>query len=208
MQLLPSNPMIVEHLMLKSKPGLALESRTGLQLDPLTGIDGAQRTPPLRHLLLVERDSLRRLGLQPGDMRENIVLSCDGLYDLRSGTMLRIGTAELRLTFHCEPCARVTALASAKTLLHQRGYLASVTAAGTMRIGDAVEVLDTRQAPIPYAPRDRIAWYLQDRHAPIDAMELLWQVGLPRGYARALPALLRRIGGDAVGKVRFRSRQG
>lgn len=198
--------MIVEHLMLKRQPGLALEQRTVLQLDPMAGIEGAQRAAPLRHLLLVERDSLRRLGLWPGDLRENVVLGGDGLYDLPSGTMLRVGTAELRLTFHCEPCARVAALASAKALLHRRGYLASVATAGTIRIGDEVQVLDSRQAQIPYAPRDRIAWYLQDRDAPIDTAELLWEVGLPRTYARALPALLRRIGGDAVGKVRFRSR--
>ncbi len=198
--------MIVEHLMLKRQPGLALEQRTALQLDPVAGIEGAQRAAPLRHLLLVERESLRRLGLRPGDLRENAVFGGDGFYDLPSGTMLRVGTAELRLTFHCEPCARVTTLASAKALLHQRGYLASVTAAGTVRIGDEVQVMDSRQAQIPYAPRDRIAWYLQDRDAPIDAAELLWEVGLPRAYARALPALLRRIGGSAAGKVRFRSR--
>jgi MOSC domain-containing protein YiiM len=202
----PSNPTIVEHLMLKRQPGLALEQRTALQLDPVAGVEGAQRAAPLRHLLLVDRESLRRLDLRPGDLRENAVFGGDGLYDLPSGTMLRVGTAELRLTFHCEPCARVTALASAKALLHQRGYLASVTTAGTVRIGDEVEVLDSRQAQIPYAPRDRIAWYLQDRDAPIDAMELLWEVGLPSAYARALPALLRRIGGSAAGKVRFRTR--
>ncbi len=198
--------MIVEQLMLKRQPGLALEPRSELQLDPVTGIEGAQRAAPLRHVLLVERESLLRLGLRPGDLRENAVLSGARLYGLPSGTMLRMGTAELRLTFHCEPCARVTALASAKALLHQRGYLASVTATGTVRIGDAVQVLEARQAQIPYATRDRIAWYLQDRDAPIDALELLWQVGLPRAYARALPALLRRIGGSAAGKVRFRTR--
>lgn len=198
--------MIVEHLMLKRQPGLALEQCPALLLDPVTGIDGAHRAPPLRHLLLVERESLRRLGLRPGDLRENAVLGGDGLYDLPSGTMLRVGTAELRLTFHCEPCKRVTALASAKALLHQRGYLASVTAAGTVRIGDEVQIMDSRQAPIPYAPRDRIAWYLQDHDTPIDAVDLLWEVGLPRTYARALPALLRRIGGGADGKVRFRTR--
>jgi MOSC domain-containing protein YiiM len=198
--------MTVEHLMLKRQPGLALEQCPALLLDPVTGIEGAQRAAPLRHLLLVERESLRRLGLRPGDLRENAVLGGEGLYDLPSGTMLRVGTAELRLTFHCEPCARVTAIASAKALLHQRGYLASVTAAGTVHIGDEVLVMDSRQAPIPYSPRDRIAWHLQDRDAPIDAMELLWEVGLPRAYARALPALLRRIGGSAAAKVRFRTR--
>lgn len=198
--------MFVEHLMLKRQPGLALETRTALQLDPATGIDGAQRSGPLRHLLLVERESLRRLSLQPGDLRENVVLGGDSLYDLPSGTMLRAGTAELRLTFHCEPCARVTGLASARALLHQRGYLASVTGAGMIQVGDPVQVLDMRQAQIPYSPRDRIAWYLQDRDAPIDAMELLWEVGLPRAYARALPALLRRIGGGAAEKVSFRRR--
>lgn len=198
--------MLVEHLMLKRQPGLALEPHTALRLDPVAGIEDAQRTAPLRHLLLVERESLLRLGLQPGDLRENAVLGGAGLYGLPSGTMLRVGTAELRLTFHCEPCARVTALASAKALLHQRGYLASVTTAGTVRVGDEVQVLDARQAQIPYAARDRIAWYLQDRDAPIGAMELLWEVGLPRAYARALPALLRRIGGNAAGKVRFRTR--
>jgi MOSC domain-containing protein YiiM len=198
--------MIVEHLMLKRQPGLALAQCLALQLDPVKGIEGAHRAPPLRHLLLVEHVSLRRLGLRPGDLRENAVFGGEGLYDLPSGTMLRVGTAELRLTFHCEPCARVTALASAKALLHRRGYLASVTAAGTVRIGDEVQVLDSRHAPIPYAPRDRIVWFLQDRDAPIDAAELLWEVGLPRAYARALPALLRRIGGSATGKVRFRSR--
>ncbi len=198
--------MIVEHLMLKRQPGLALEPRPELQLDPVAGIEGAQRAAPLRHVLLVEHESLRRLGLRPGDLRENVVLGGDGLYGLPSGTMLRVGTAELRLTFHCEPCARVTALASAKALLHQRGYLASVVTAGTIRIGDEARVMNSRQAQVPYAPRDRIAWYLQDRDAPIDAAELLWEVGLPRAYARALPALLRRIGGSATAKVRFRTR--
>lgn len=192
--------------MLKRQPGLALEQRTALRLDPVAGIEGAPRAAPLRHVLLVERESLPRLGLRPGALRENVVLGGDGLYGLPSGTMLRVGTAELRLTFHCEPCARVTAFASAKALLHQRGYLASVTAAGTVRIGDEVQVLDTRQAQIPYATRDRIAWYLQDRDSPIDALELLWEVGLPRAYARALPALLRHIGGSAAGKVRFKTR--
>lgn len=46
----------------------------------------------------------------PGDLRENIMVDCDDLYDLPSGTVVKIGQALLRLTFHCEPCRKILKL--------------------------------------------------------------------------------------------------
>lgn len=196
--------MTVLHVLLKPANGAPMERRDVLYLDPLAGVVGGARCPPLRQVLLLSSADARAFGTIPGDFRETAIVDFDALNELPSGTELRIGAARVRLTFHCEPCSRVAGFGRPSALLHRRGYLGSVSAGGSVRVGDSVEVLGRPFPEIPYPVPDRLAWYLAQRAEPIDAAALLWELGLPRSYARALPALLKRLPVSARERVHFK----
>src|SRR5437763_10495123 len=134
------------------------------------------------------------LGIQPGELRENITVSFPQLYDLPSGTVVKIGSALIRLTFHCEPCKKVLHLASFNTLVHKRGYLGSFLNSGTISVGDIFSVTDQKYEAIPYAVKDRVRWLLSKGNAPTATSDLLHSLGLPSAYARALPRMIETIG--------------
>jgi MOSC domain-containing protein YiiM len=118
------------------------------------GIEGdshADRTK--RAVVLVDRSTLEALGLQPGDLREQITV--DGLPDvsrLGADTELRIGGITLRVNGPAEPCLHVGELvgvpdveAFQASLEGRRGAICTVIAAdGPARIGDTVELLPAR----------------------------------------------------------------
>lgn len=196
--------MTVQHLLVRPGQGTAMRSVDRMALCTTEGVVGGVRCAPLRHLLILGSADLQTFRLDPGDFRENVVLDIPVLNELPSGTELQIGSARIRLTFHCEPCSRVTRFARASELLHHRGYLACISAAGTVRVGDAITLTGRRYEAIPYAVRDRLAWYLSRRAAPIQTTELLWEIGVPRSYARALPSLLRTLPTSLREKVKFK----
>ena len=57
-----------------------------------------------RQVLLIEAETLEKLGLRVGEVRENITTRGIALMELPIGTRLRIGEAVLELTVECEPC--------------------------------------------------------------------------------------------------------
>ena len=112
-------------------------------------LHGKTRAPgSRRQLLIVDRADLVRLGLQPGDLREQITVDFPELNTLPAGTLLRIGSVTCELTGFCEPCTHIGGLVGVRdpqafqhSLMDRRGQLARVTAVegdGTIRIGDAV----------------------------------------------------------------------
>ena len=179
------------------------------QLDlGLAGIEGNRACNTWRQVLLLPQQVLDRFRLEPGQLRENILLSgSDDIHQLPSGSVLEVAGARLRLTFHCEPCQRISHLLPPKKLLHQRGYLAQVVQAGRVRLGDPITVSEQRYEAIPYAAAERIRWYLQSLERPIMAADLVATLGLPKSYCRALPALLRRLPEADAARVRFASRR-
>ena len=98
--------MTVTCLFVKRAHGARLEPVAELDVSP-QGIAGSARCSPLRQVLITSRSVTEECGLQAGDLRENIVVDCPGFYDLPSGTVVRIGAALVRLTFHCEPCKKI-----------------------------------------------------------------------------------------------------
>jgi MOSC domain-containing protein YiiM len=157
------------------------------------GISGGVRCSPLRQVLITSRAVTRELGLEPGDLRENIVVDVAGLYDLPSGTVIRVGDALIRLTFHCEPCRRILHLVTFDDAVHKRGFLGSFLNRGTIAVGDAVAVTDDRHEPIPYAVKDRLRWFLGRQEPVLAARDLAHALGLPAAYARALPRMAEKL---------------
>jgi MOSC domain-containing protein YiiM len=66
-----------------------------------------------------------------------------GLYGLKPGQQLRLGSAVIVLTHLCPPCKHVDEVRPGlqQELAGRRGMLARVLQTGDLRVGDAVEVL-------------------------------------------------------------------
>jgi len=126
---------------------------------------------------------------------------------LPSGTVLKIGEAQIRLTFHCEPCSRIKDKVSLKSIHHKRGYLGQFLNKGVLYLGDQIENLGGLHEPIPYAAKDRVRAYLLTRVKPITVTELLFECGLSLPYARAVPAMIKDLPGHVKEKVLFKSRK-
>jgi MOSC domain-containing protein YiiM len=182
----------VTNLFIKRAHSERLDVVSRLAFTP-NGISGGVRCSPLRQVLITSRAVTRELGLEPGDLRENIVVDVAGLYDLPSGSVIRVGDALVRLTFHCEPCRRMLHLVAFDDAVHKRGYLGSFLNRGTIAVGDAVAVTDDRHEPIPYAVKDRIRWFLGRQEPGLAARDLAHALGLPAIYARALPRMVEKL---------------
>jgi MOSC domain-containing protein YiiM len=137
--------------------------------------------------------TLKNLEIEPGVLRENVVIKLDSLHDLPSGSVLRIGEVRVRLTFHCEPCGRIPSSIPRKAILHRRGVLCAILEGGTIRVGDRVALTGEKCDNIPYDIIDRLAWYIDRVDECVNVMTLLNDIGLSPSYARAMPSYLKRL---------------
>jgi MOSC domain-containing protein YiiM len=183
----------VTNLFVKRAHGERVETVREVEFGP-HGIAGSVPCSPLRHVLITSRAVTAECGLAPGDLRENIEVDADDLYDLPSGSVIRIGAALIRLTFHCEPCKRITHLVTFDAIVHRRGYLGSFLNSGTIALGDAFGVTEQKLEAIPYAVKERVRWFLGKQNAALGARELVHSLGLPSSYARAIPRLVANVG--------------
>ena len=175
--------MTVTNLFIKRAHGARLDVVSRLAFTP-NGISGGVRCPPLRQVLVTSRTVTRELGLAAGDLRENIVVDLDGLYDLPSGSVLRVGEALIRLTFPCEPDRRTRPLVASDTALNKRGFLGCFLNRGFIAVGDAVAVTDQWHEPIPYATKDHIRRFLDRPDARAEARDAADALELPGARAR------------------------
>lgn len=178
-----------------------------LVLSEEVGISGGASSSPLRHVLIVPVSTHEDFNTEPGSLRENMVIDDSALgplHDFPSGTVLRSGSVQLRLTVHCEPCTRLRGIVSPAAIEHRRGYLCQVVAGGEITLGSALRAEDVQYEPIPYDLKERLAWFLEGRKDPIAVTELVLSVGLSLSYCRAIPRLLRHRP-DLLERVSFRT---
>ena len=184
--------MAVTSLFIKRAHGKALEAAATLDFGP-QGIANGVRCSPLRQALITSHPVTAQCGLKAGDLRENIEVDFEGLYDLPSGTVVKIGEALIRLTFHCEPCKKILHLIDFDRILHKRGFLGSFLNQGTISIGDAFSVTEQKLEAIPYAVKDRIRWFFGKQDASLAAIDLVHGLGIPSSYARAIPRIVEKL---------------
>lgn len=97
-----------------------------------------------RQVLLLERETLDELGLEPGALRENITTRGIDLHALGPGSRILIGdTALLEITGYCRPCARLEETRSGLIgeVSGRRGMLARVVADGPIAVGAPIRVV-------------------------------------------------------------------
>ena len=98
-----------------------------------------------RQVLLMEAETLEKLRVLPGDVKENVTTRGLVHRALGEGDRLWIGEAILEVTAPCHPCSRMDEIRRGlqEELRGQRGILCRVVHAGVIRRGDAIEKVAT-----------------------------------------------------------------
>ena len=154
----------------------------------LDGVKNGRDCHPWKQLLIIPQATLDQFDVTGEALKVDAVINSDfDINTLASGSVIRIGDVRLRLTFHCEPCAKIKHLGSVKHFSHHRGYHSQVLSAGQIKIGDSLSLLEETYDPIPYRFSDRIQWYLAQHPEPIFAADLAERIGFSASYCRAIP---------------------
>lgn len=127
-----------------------MESRENAQVIEDLGIEGDRYAikrgfnRAKRQVLLMDKETIDLLGLQPGTVRENITTEGMDIYSLEPGQRVRIGAeVELEITELCNPCERMDAVRSGlkEELEGRRGMLTRVSRGGEIAVGDGISVV-------------------------------------------------------------------
>ncbi|MDE3058785.1 MAG: MOSC domain-containing protein [Bacteroidota bacterium] len=96
-----------------------------------------------RQILLIGKETLDELHLNPGDVKENITTRNISLMRLQFKQQLLIGdSVVLEITKPCSPCSRMDEIRNGlrQQLAGKRGMLARVINGGTIKTGDRIFV--------------------------------------------------------------------
>jgi len=96
-----------------------------------------------RQILLVDRETLEAMNLQPGIIRENITTDGLNVNGLPVGQRLRVGAALLEVSAACTPCDQMEKVRPGlrREIYGRRGMLCRVIEGGEIRVGDPIEKL-------------------------------------------------------------------
>lgn len=96
-----------------------------------------------RQVSLMDVETLQKLKIGPGAVKENVTTRGLDFQRLKPGQHLRIGGSLLEITLPCEPCSRMDEISQGlqEELRGQRGWLCRVVKGGTIRRGEPIEVL-------------------------------------------------------------------
>ena len=120
------------------------EARERVRAVESQGIEGcAHANPPRREVLLVSKEHLDAVGVEPGAIRENVTVEGVDVHSWLPGQRVQVGEAVLEVTMVCDPCHRMDELRAGlrAELDGRRGMLAHVVDGGDIALGDSVELL-------------------------------------------------------------------
>jgi MOSC domain-containing protein YiiM len=111
-----------------------------------------------RQVSLMGFETLCRLELAPGVVKENITVAKLDFQGLATGMRMRIGGALLEISEPCHPCARMDQIRPGlqRELKGQRGWLCRVLEQGTIRRGDGIELMAPQEAVGAGDSRDEV----------------------------------------------------
>lgn len=135
----------VQNLFRAPKKHFPVEELAQVQAITDLGFEGCAhaRLASKRQVLLVDRETLEAMDLQPGVIRENITTDGLNVNSLQIGQLLRVGQARLEVSAVCTPCDQMEAIRPGlrKELWGRRGMLCRVLDGGMIRRGDPIEKL-------------------------------------------------------------------
>jgi MOSC domain-containing protein YiiM len=133
----------VDHLFRATGKHMPMEKLSEARLLADFGIESCPHAQPgsNRQILLVDRETLDAMELEPGMLRENITTDGLPVNSLKMGQRLRIGQAILEVRMVSTPGHLMEGIRPGlrKELWGRRGMLCRVRQGGILRAGDAIE---------------------------------------------------------------------
>ena len=140
----------ITHLYLarvKETPSDPVSEATAISGKGLEG-DRSCSESNMRQVLFMDQETLAKLELEPGRIKENITTAGLDLSQVEAGQVVFIGDrasgnpVTMEIVGPCEPCQKMDAIRPGlrKILDGQRGMLAIVLNGGAIKVGDAVTV--------------------------------------------------------------------
>lgn len=133
----------VHSLFRAPKKRLPMEELQEAQVVNDFGLQGCAHARPgrKRQVLLVDKETLEAMDLQPGILRENITTTGLNVNSLAIGQQLRVGKTLLEVSEICTPCDQMEKILPGlrKELWGRRGMLCQVVEGGIIRRGDTIE---------------------------------------------------------------------
>ena len=188
----------VQSLFVKRERKAEMSTVSCLNLHKGFGIEGNINSDEIspRQILVVCGADLERFSIEPGKLRENIVLEMVNSQVFKPGAKLSFASgAEIRLTFYCEPCQRMSHLVdSIASLAQKRGILGIVTAGGAIALKDKVVIEPDYYPALSEIPYERFLNYVEQ--IPVGKVvtykQILKCIGVDRSYFRAIPIYLKK----------------
>jgi MOSC domain-containing protein YiiM len=140
---------LIHNLFIKPAHGDPMRAVESVRAEGGRGLAGdASYGRSKRQVLIIERETLRRFQLQPGQVRENMVIGGLALAGVPAGTQIQAGDALLEVTGDCDPCRFLDDIRGGlqSDMEGRRGTLCRVLSGGDIRIGDAVRIVSADSA--------------------------------------------------------------
>ena len=126
----------------KGTPSDSVPDATALSGMGLEG-DRSCSTENVRQVLFMDKETLDRMELAPGQIKENITTQGLDLTQAKAGQVFLLGgEVTMEVVGECEPCGKMDAIKPGlrEELDGRRGMLAKVINGGTFKVGDAVRI--------------------------------------------------------------------
>jgi len=132
------------HIFRAPKKRLPMEELEEVGMIANVGLEGCAHARPgggPRQVLLVDRETLEAMELQPGIVRENITTDGIDVNSLAQNQELHIGEVRLQVSEICHPCDQLEKIRPGlrREMRGRRGMLCRVLEGGMIRRGDAIE---------------------------------------------------------------------
>lgn len=182
---------LVKHAGVVAQDSLELVAGHGIAGD----VNADPRSP--RQVLLLCESERQALGVEPGALRENLLLEGVDPSSLSSGSVVHVGGAMVRVTFDCEPCGFAVGVTgeSLRSLDGRRGHLGVVVQSGTVHVDDPVVVTAGGYVPLPEDRDERVEAFVDaiPEGAWLTFADIVSAVGATKSCVRAVPRWLDRL---------------
>jgi len=126
----------------KGTPSDPVQEATALSGKGLDG-DRSCSADNVRQVLFMDKETLDRMDLQPGQIKENITTNGIDMSQAKAGQVFFVGDAvTMEVVGECEPCGKMDAIRPGlrEIINGQRGMLAIVINGGPIKVGDTVRI--------------------------------------------------------------------
>lgn len=188
----------IVQLFTKFQHGSKMLEATKVYLKAGYGINSDVNANPIspRQVLIVRIEDILDLSIQPGELRENIVIQCINSAKFQPGSLITFESgAAVRLTFHCEPCKQIHHLVSSLASIQgKRGILGVVIKSGAIQVGSKFQIKTHQFPALSEKPYERFLDFIV-KIPPTKVVtykQIITAIGVDNSYIRAIPHYIKK----------------